>query len=69
MSNKKLKIKKYIVALSGCGSKISNATTNLKRAGMTEEWKARRFDRGGAWGKLNSIVWQAIELGGDKKLI
>jgi hypothetical protein len=68
MSDKKLKIKKYIVALSSRQLKISNATTNQKHAGETEEWKARRFDQGGAWGKRDSIVWGAIELGGDKNL-
>ncbi len=68
MSNEKLKIKKYVVALNGRQSKISNATTNQKQAGVMEEWKARRFDQGGAWGKHYSINWGAIELGGDKKL-
>ncbi len=34
MSNKKLKIKKYVVALNGHQSKISNATTNQKYAGV-----------------------------------
>ncbi len=64
----KTKIKKYIVALNGRQSKISNATTNQKHVGVTEEWKARRFEWEGAWGKRDFIVWGAIELGGDNKL-
>jgi hypothetical protein len=43
---------------------ISNATTNQKHAGVTEESKARIFDRGGAWGKHDSIVLVAKESGG-----
>ncbi len=43
---------------------ISNATTNQKHAGVTEERKARRFNRGGAWGKHDSIVLVANESGG-----
>ncbi len=43
---------------------ISDATTNQKHAGVTEERKVRRFDWGGAWGKHDSIVLGAIELGG-----
>jgi hypothetical protein len=31
---------------------------------VTEERKARRFDRGGAWGKRDSIVLVAKESGG-----
>jgi hypothetical protein len=46
----------------------SNATTNQNHAGVMEERKARRFDRGGVWGKRDSIVLGAIELGGDNKL-
>ncbi len=46
---------------------VSNVTTNQKHAGVTEEWKARRFDWGGAWGKHDSIIFGAIELGGDTK--
>jgi hypothetical protein len=63
LSSKKIKIKKR------CGLKwlpinISNATTNQKYAGVTEERKARRFDRGGAWGKRDSIILVAKESGG-----
>jgi hypothetical protein len=43
---------------------ISNATTNQKHAGVTEERKARRFNRGGVWGKRDSIVLVAKESGG-----
>jgi hypothetical protein len=46
----------------------SNTTTNQKHSGMMKERKARRFNRVGAWGKHDSIVLGAIELGGDKKL-
>jgi hypothetical protein len=45
---------------------ISNATTNQKHAGVMRERKARKFDQGGAWGKHDSIIFGAIELGGDK---
>ncbi len=43
---------------------ISNATTNQKHSGVTEERKARRFDRGRAWRKRDSIVLVAKESGG-----
>ncbi len=56
------------MALNGRKSKIANATTNQIYVGQMEEWKVRRFNRGGAWGKRDSIVWGEIELGGDKKL-
>jgi hypothetical protein len=66
LSNKKIKNKKH------CGLKwlpidISNAITNQKHAGVMEERKARRFDRGGAWRKCDSIiffckrVWRDVE--------
>jgi hypothetical protein len=32
--------------------------------GVTEERKTRKFDRGGAWGKCDSIVLVAKESGG-----
>jgi hypothetical protein len=47
---------------------VSNATTNQKHMGVTEERQARRFNQGGAWGKCDSIVLGVVELGGDKKL-
>ncbi len=40
---------------------ISNTTINQKHAGVIEERKARRFDRGGVWGKHDSIVLVAKE--------
>jgi hypothetical protein len=40
---------------------ISNATTKQKHVGITEDRKARRFHRGGAWGKRDSIVLVAKE--------
>jgi hypothetical protein len=54
-----------------CGLKrlpidVSNAKTNQKHAGKTEERKGRIVDQGGAWGKRDSIILVAIELGGDK---
>ncbi len=64
LSNKKLyKLKKC------CGFKwllidFSNATTNQKHAGITEDRKVRRFNRGRVWGKRDSIVLVAKESGG-----
>jgi hypothetical protein len=45
-----------------------HATTNQKHAGTTEEMKKKRFDRGGAWQKHNTIILGMIELGRGKKL-
>jgi hypothetical protein len=59
----KNKNEKKGVALNGCRS-IFNATTNQKHAVVTEERKARRFDRGGAWGKRDYIFLVAKESGG-----
>jgi hypothetical protein len=42
---------------------ISNATTNQEHMVVVEERKARRFDRGGVWGKRDSIVLVAKESG------
>jgi hypothetical protein len=38
-------------------------TTNQKHVGAMEEEKEKRFDWGGVWGKWDSIVLRAIELG------
>jgi hypothetical protein len=43
---------------------ISNITTNQKHVGVTEERMARKIDRGGAWGKHDSIILVAKESGG-----
>ncbi len=63
LSNKKKKIKKRR-GLKWLPIDISNATTNQKHAGIMEERKARRFDRGGVWGKCDSISLVAKESGG-----
>ncbi len=63
LSNKKINIKKCH-GLKWLPTDISNATTNQKHAGVMEDRKARRFDRGGAWGKHDSIVLVAKESGG-----
>jgi hypothetical protein len=63
LSNKKIKIKKRCV-FKWLPIDISNATTNQKHAGVSEERKARRSNRGGAWGKRDSIVLVAKDSGG-----
>jgi len=60
LSNKKIK-KIKCRGLKWLPIDISNATTNQKHAGVAEDRKARRFDRGGAWGKRDSIILVAKE--------
>ena len=61
MSNKKLKIK-ISHGLKQPPIKDFKCNNQQKtHTGMTEEWKARRFDRGGAWGKRDSIILVAKE--------
>jgi hypothetical protein len=63
LSNNKNKNKKRH-GLKWLPINISNATTNQKHVDVMEERKVRRFDRGGAWGKHDSIVLVAKESGG-----
>jgi hypothetical protein len=50
LSNEKINIKRY--GPKWLPINISNATTNQKHAGITEDRKARRFYRGGSMGKV-----------------
>jgi hypothetical protein len=68
LRDEKIKINKIHGGLKRPPINISNTTTDQKYVGMTEERKARIFNRVGVWGKHDSIVLGAIELGGDKKL-
>jgi hypothetical protein len=63
LSNKKIKTKKPR-GLKWLPINISNATTNQKHMDVMEERKGRRFERGWAWGKCDSIVLLAKESGG-----
>jgi hypothetical protein len=62
---KQRKIKqKKLCGLKWLQINISNARTNQKQVGMMEERKARRFDRGKAWGKPDSIILVVKKSGG-----
>jgi hypothetical protein len=56
LSNKTIKIKKSH-GLKWLLIDISNTTTNQKHAGVTEERKARIFDRGGCGGSVIPSIW------------
>jgi hypothetical protein len=65
LGNKKIKNEKlHGLKFKWLPIDISNATTNQKHVGVMEERKARRFNRGGAWGKRDSIILVAKESGG-----
>jgi hypothetical protein len=47
---------KYTLALDGCRLVISYTTTNQKHAKTANDGTDRRWDRGGARGRWNTIV-------------
>ena len=47
---------KYTLAVDGCRSVISHTTTNQKHAKTANDGTDRRWDRGGAWGRWNTII-------------
>jgi hypothetical protein len=58
------KIKINFVALNGCQLIFQTQQPTKKHAGITKDRKARRFNKGGAWGKRDSILLLAKESGG-----
>jgi hypothetical protein len=60
---KKIKNKKYR-GLKWLPINISNVTTNQKHAGVTEERKARRFNRGGHEESVIPLFWWQKSLEG-----
>ena len=62
-------IKYTMLALDGCRSVISYITTNQKHAKMANDGTDRRWDRGGARGRWNTIVSGEIVINSIIKIL
>jgi uncharacterized protein YceK len=60
---------KYTLALDGCRSVISYTTTNKKHEKTANDGTDRRWDRGGARGRWNTIVSGEIVINSIVKIL
>jgi uncharacterized protein YceK len=60
---------KYTLALDGCWSVISYTTTNQKHVKTANDGTDRRWDRGGARGRWNTIVLGEIVINSIIKIL